>query len=202
MKRILISVLLVTLYVSGIFAQRKVIGSYTLSHFNKSYPVEIGPIENGKFRIYIGVEAKNSTEAEISIENQSLRKLLDALEAMKSKFPEWSKVATDNNVTKITKPMDIKFPYVRAHWKSYGWFSSFVYDKWNPEFHIMEDGTHVVRLNEPVRDPYTYKDRDVHETIYWVFSSTEEIDEVLKLIDEQRIAEIVKEEQDKSALFK
>ena len=201
MKRILISILLVLLSVPGIFAQ-KVIGSYTLSHFNKSYPIEIGPIRNGKFRIYIGIEAKNSTIAFFSFENSSLRELLDALEEMKNKFQKWSKVATDNNVTEITKSMDIKFPYAKAEWKSYRWFSSFSHDKWKPEFHILQDGTYVVRINTTVRDPYTYKDKDIHETINWIFSSAEELDELIAQLDEKMFAKLVEEENAKSALFK
>lgn len=206
MRKILISILLVAISVTGIFAQNvKIIGSYTLSHFDKSYPIRLRIIDSELFYIQADIEVKNSDRAYIEIGDSKLREFLVSLDEMKHKFQEWSKVATDNNVTDLQKKMDIEFPYARVLWRAYDintgtdkWFDDYIKTLY-PDFLILEDGTQLVRITQVV---FSSSNKYIYETVHWVFSSTEEIDDLITQLDEEKIAQIVKGEEAKSALFK
>ena len=198
MKKIYLSII-VCLFCSLVAHAEKVIGHYTMSYFNKSYDIEASEIENGKFTVYIQVRAEREfTRAMISIESDKLEEFKQSLVQMKEKFEEWSKVATDNNVTEMSKEMGIKFPSTTFCWLSSKWFFSFR-QKVNPKFLILDNGNHVAFFVKKVESS---SNEYIDETFYWVFSNSEEFDELISKLDYEKIKSELEKKESASDLFK
>lgn len=198
MKKIYLSII-VCLFCSLVAHAEKVIGNYTLSYFNKSYDIEASEIKNGKFTVYIQVSAEREfTRAMIGIESDKLEEFKQSLVQMKEKFEEWSKVATDNNVTEMSKEMGIKFPSTTFCWLSSKWFFSFR-QKINPKFLILDNGNHVAFFVKKVKSS---SNEYIDETFYWVFSNSEEFDELISKLDYEKIKSELEKKESASDLFK
>ena len=198
MKKIYLSII-VCLFCSLVAHAEKVIGHYTMSYFNESYDIGASEIENGKFTVYIQVRAEREfTRAMISIESDKLEKFKQSLVQMKEKFEEWSKVATDNNVTEMAKEMGIKFPSTTFCWLSSKWFFSFR-QKVNPRFLILDNGNHVAFFVKKVKSS---SNKYIDETFYWVFSNSEEFDELISKLDYEKIKSELEKKESASDLFK
>lgn len=176
----------------------KVISSYTSSYFNKEYNIEASEIKNGKFSVYIQVAAEGSSNAMISLDNTELDKFNDFLQKTKEKYIEWSKVAKDNNITEMSKEMDFKSPSTTICWLGSKWWFSFGI-KLQPRFLILDDGNYVVTIVKTVR---ASSNEYIDETIYLVFSTPEEIDVMISLLNEEDITAELQKAQNSSDLFK
>ena len=180
-------------------AQDVVISNYTLSYFNKSYAIKASEIENGKFTVSIQVSAeRESTRAMIEIESDKLEEFKQSLVQMKEKFEKWSKVAKDNNVTDMSKEMGIEFPSTTFCWLGSKWFFSFG-QKVNPEFRILDNGNHVALFVKKVKSS---SNEYIDETFYWVFSNSEEFDELISKLDYEKIKSELEKKESASDLFK
>ena len=180
-------------------AQDVVISNYTLSYFNESYDIEASEIKDGKFAVYIQVRAKReSTRAMIGIESDKLEEFKQSLVQMKEKFEKWSKVAKDNNVTDMSKEMGIEFPSTTFCWLGSKWFYSYR-QKVNPEFRILDNGNHVALFVKKVKSS---SNEYIDETFYWVFSNSEEFDELISKLDYEKIKSELEKKESASDLFK
>jgi hypothetical protein len=198
MKKILFLLACSLCFLNVAFAE-KVVGKYSLSYFDKTYEIEASEIKKDKFSIYIQVSAKKSnTRAMLEIESDKVDELKQALSKMKEKFVEWSNIARDNNVTDMTKSMDIRFPSMSICWRSSKWFFSFEH-RFQPEFMILESGKHVVFITKKATSS---SNKYIDETIYWVFAYPEEIDELISQLDIERIKSELTKTQNESDLFK
>jgi len=197
MKKILLSIVAFTLCIISVYGEQ-VVGNYTLGYFNKTYEIEAGKPKNGKFAIYIQVSAERDyTRAMVGISSDDLEDLKQSLIQMKEKYEEWTKVAKENNVTEMTKSMDIKFPSATICWNASKWFFSFGC-KLQPQFLILK-GKHVVSIVKKV----TASSNDyIDETIYWVFSDPKEIDALISQLDFETIKSKLETIENDSELFK
>ena len=184
---------------SGIINAQEVIDNYTMSYFNKNYEIEASKGKSDDFTVYIQVNAERSTtKANYMIKSSKLNEFKDALIATKDKYVEWSKVAKDNNVTDMSKEMDIKFPNVDIAWLGSKWFFSFG-KKLSPKFLILKDGQHVVAfVNKSTASSNQYID----ETTYWVFADVKEFDEFIEKLDFDKIKSKLEKSESKAELFK
>ena len=198
MKKKLFSLMLCVFCVVALNAE-KVVATYTLSYFNKTYDIEASEIKNDKFSVYIGVNAEsNSTKAMIEVESDKLEEFKQALLQMKEKFIDWSKVAKENNVKEMTKEMDISFPSTTICWLGSKWFFSFG-QKLKPKFLILDDGRFVVTF---VKKVTASSNEYIDEKIYWVFSDSKEIDELISKLDVEKLKSKLQENVKAADLFK
>lgn len=193
------TILSLLLFFSGIINAQEVIDNYTMSYFNKNYEIEASKGKSDDFTVYIQVNAERSTtKANYMIKSSKLNEFKDALIATKNKYVEWSKVAKDNNVTDMSKEMDIKFPNVDIAWLGSKWFFSFG-KKLSPNFLILKDGQHVVTfVNKNTASSNQYID----ETTYWVFADVKEFDEFIQKLDFDKIKSKLEKSESKVELFK
>lgn len=194
MKKLLFAIMLVPIVFTS--HAKSFVGTYTLSFFNKSFNVEAGVINKGKFPIYIDVVGETSEKAYISVDSKDLEKFKQSLLSMKDKYIEWSKIATDNNVSEMSKFMDIKFPPVAIFWETSKIHFS-VNNKLNPVFSVSESG-HSAIIAVPTKSA---TNRYITENIYWAFSTPEEIDELISLLDIEKITSIISETKNLTDLF-
>jgi hypothetical protein len=198
MKKILLIIACLLCFLNVALAER-VVGRYSLSYFDKTYEIEASKIERGKFSVFIQVSAKDAdTRAMLDITNDKVDELKQALSEMKEKFMEWSNIAKDNNVTEMEKTMDIRFPSMSVCWHGSKWFFSFGH-KFQPKFMILESGKHIVLITRKVTSS---SNKYIDETIYWVFSNPEEIDELISQLDIERIESELTKTKNESELFK
>lgn len=190
--------LLITLIVVNFAYAEKKIGSYRLSYFDKEYDIKVSELKNGKFTVYIHTESKGSSQSTLLVESNDLENFITALQTMKDKYVEWSRVAKDNNVTEMSKEIEVKFPKTTVAWFGSKWYFSFD-KKLQPRFVIMDDGTHVASI---VTKFTSSSNRYIDETIYWVFSDPSDIDDLISNLDVNKIlAELNKSSSD-ADLFK
>ncbi|PXV61980.1 hypothetical protein CLV62_12323 [Dysgonomonas alginatilytica] len=196
MKIKLVFLVCIFLISNASFAE-KTVGSYSSSYFNKVYDIEAGEIKNGKFSVYIQVPAKSDNRTMVLIESDQIKEFNSILLQMKDKFVEWSKVAKDNNVTELSKSMDLRLPKTTICWQGSKWFFSFG-QKLQPSFMILESGKHVVTLVQKVTSS---SNQYIDETIYWVFADPQEIDELIAQLDFDKIKSKLEEDKNSSDLF-
>ena len=184
--------------VNASFAEKNV-GSYSLSYFNKQYDIEASEIKNGKFSVYIQVNAERDiTRAMIEDKSDDLEEFVQFLLKMKEKYVEWSEVAKANNVTDMSKDMDFKSPSITICWSSSKWFFSFGH-KLQPRFLILESGKMVASIYKKVT---ASSNQYIDEKIYWVFSDAKEIDDLVSQLDVEKIKAKLQETQNANDLFK
>jgi len=184
---------------SGLINAQEVIDSYTMGYFNKNYEIEASKGKSDDFTVYIQVNAERSTtKANYLIKSGKLNDFKEALIATKDKYVEWSKVAKENNVTDMSKEIDVKFPNVDIAWLGSKWFFSFE-KKLAPKFLILKDGQHVVTfVNKSTASSNQYID----ETTYWVFADVKEFDEFIQKLDLDKINGKLEKSESKAELFK
>ncbi len=176
----------------------KPVGSYYNQYFDVTYKIEASEIENDKFTVYIQVGAKSKNRrAMLAVDSDKLDAFKAGLWATKEKFTEWSAIAKTNNVTELNKEMDITLPDLTACWLGSKWFFAFN-QRLKPKFLILDDGRHVVTF---VKKVASSSNEYIDETIYWVFSSPEEIDELSAQLDIDKIKAQLLESSKKSDLF-
>lgn len=198
MKKKLFSLMLCVFCVVGLNAE-KVVATYTSSYFNKTYDIEASEIKNDKFSVYIGVTAENSsTKAMIEVESDKLEDFKQALLQTRDKFVEWSKVAKENNVKDMSKEMEVTFPSISVCWLGSKWFFSFG-EKLKPKFLILDNGNFVVSFYKKVT---ASSNEYIDEKIYWVFSDSKEIDELISKLDVEKIKAKLQENVKAADLFK
>jgi len=188
--------------IMDISAQRRV-DTYSLSYFDRVYDILASTeIRNGRFRVFIEVSAqRESTRATIDVENTEMAGLIRFLVDMRDRYVEWSEIATANNVTELSRRMDFRSPPVTVSWLGAGsseWRFAFR-ERLQPRFLILNDGRHVVVI---VQEVQSSSNRFIRETIYWVFSDAQEIDELIARLDVERIAKKIQEAQNINELFR
>lgn len=140
MKRVFLFI--VSLVVAlNIQAQEKV-GSYYNSYFKKEYKVEAS-ISNGELSVFFDIEGNSSSDNVcVRIKGAGINSFISALTLAKQKHAEWTSVAINNNVAKMTKEMDITFPRVDICWSGSKWWFDFGH-KLRPIFMITDSGQHL-----------------------------------------------------------
>ncbi|MDH6353844.1 hypothetical protein M2132_000161 [Dysgonomonas sp. PH5-45] len=180
----------------SIYAQKKV-ATYEMSYFSdKKYDIEGLLDKDGMLSVYIGVEGKAKTTT-VKFEEKELKELKNTLEQIKNKFSEWSKIAKENNVTDMTKEMDFSLPKSTICWYSSKWFFAFNQEL-KPTFMILEGNRHIVSI---VKKVTASSNKYIDETIYWIFSSPQEIDAFINLIDIDKLKQELGKEKKTEELF-
>ena len=177
------------------FAQEKV-GTYSCAYFDKEMDVEYSA-KLKEYYIQIRGES-NTTLAFFTIKTSKIDDFRKALSDTKAKYIEWTKVAKDNNVKEYDKDMDIKFPSGGGAWYGSKWWFTF-YATPTPRF-LITDGKYLCLLFSGKK--FTASSNEyINEKVYWVFSSPEEIDELLALLTEEALNKVKQEQQKTDDLF-
>ena len=198
MKKVL-SVVLVLLVSSIALSADKVVGEYRMSYFDKSYEIEASEIKNGKFSIYIyGQGERESDKIFMSIDSDKVDEFNNSLLQVRDKFKEWRQIARDNNVTDLTKEVDVKIPNVMIGWYGTQWYFSYR-NSIKALYMILDSGKDVIII---AKEATSSSNRYISETIYIAFSEPEEIDELVSQLNLEKITSKLNNETNTLDLFK
>jgi hypothetical protein len=128
MKNLLL-ILILALCATQTFAQQK-LTEYESSYFGKSYAVNVAKSKEGKISFYIDLESmdKTSKTGFVIIEEKDLESFLSSIQASKEMYAKWKKTAIDNNVTELSKEMNV--PKFKCS-------AGFSYGKWQFDFSVL-----------------------------------------------------------------
>ena len=177
-------------------AEQKV-GEFYNSYFKKNYAIEALQKDGKLESVFIGVESKGSKESFIKVEGSDLETFKLSLNLVKSKYAEWVKVAKANHITEMNKAFSISFPKVEIYWLGSKWWSSYKL-KVELKFIILDDGQ-MVALWAPTAKHWN--NEYIDETIYFVFSTIEDFDNLIKQLNSQDILNKLLQTKNNEELF-
>lgn len=196
MKKFLFSLLSVVALCSSLGAQEKV-DEYYNSYFEKIYKIEASQ-NNGDLSVYFGVEGdSNNDNVMFGLDNDKIDKFIEGLVAAKQKYGEWVDVAKANNVTKMTKEMDIIFPRVTVCWYGSKWWFDFAH-KIQPVFMITTNGNYVCVFSGKAQ---ASSNEYIDQKYYLALSSVEDFDTLIAKLDPTQIKEKLNSKQQVEDLF-
>ena len=181
----------------NIFAEQKV-GEYFNNYFDKNFEIEASEKNGNLQTVFIGVVSEGSSNAFIAVEGKDLDKFKNSLELVKAKYIEWKKIAIENQVTEMNKEFGIEFPKVEIYWLGTKWWSSYKV-KVNFRFMILDDGKMVATWVPKVTH---WDNKYIDETVYFVFSNTEDFDNLISQLNYQDFQNKLSQKKKNEDLFK
>lgn len=189
---------LLALTLSFFCRAEQVVGTYHSSFFEKKFEIEASQKNNKLKTVYIGIEAKDSKDAVISVEGDDLEEFKTSLCFVRDKYLEWVKIAKENNVTEMDKEFEIKFPKVDIAWLGSKYWFSFN-KKVNMSFLILDDGKMVARWCPKV---VSSTNRYIDEVIYFVFENEDDFNSLINQLDYNTILDKLVNTKKNEELFK
>lgn len=176
-------ILIVLLFAAFTCRAQQKVGEFYNSCFKKNYDIEAVE-KNGKLqKVYIEVEAESAKRACIVVSAEDIELFKHSLGSVRDKYVEWSKVAADNNVTKMIKEFKIVFPRVSVAWLGSKWW--FAFDRTvNMKFAIFDDGKTVATWMPTVT---ASSNEYIDETIYFGFTDAADFNNLIELLDQDKI---------------
>lgn len=196
MKRALL--LILTLCVTmAIFAQEKVTTYYS-TYFGKECNVEATIASSGELSVFFDIlGSSDSDNVCINIKGENINAFISALQLAKQKHSEWVAVAINNNVTKMTKEMDIDFPRVTIGWLGSKWWFDFAH-KIEPLFMITDSGKYLCVISGTAT---ASSNEYIDQKYYLVFETAEDFDSLMRAINPAVVQEKLNSKQKVEDLF-
>ena len=198
MKKSMIALMLCI--VSIMVMSQEQIGSYTMGYFDgKEYKIQASAPKNGKFDFYIDVEGeRKSDNVNLLLENTELEKFKTVFTQVRDKYLEWAKTAKANNVTDINKDFPWSFPKLSVAWYGSKWWFSFN-RYFTPRFMVFKDGTSAMVLSAKV---VSSSNEYIDQKFYLVLQTEEEFNQILDVLNEEKVINYFKNKENTKDLFK
>lgn len=168
MKKLL-SLLIAVLFVFSVYAEGKVLGTYYNSATGRSYNIE----EFGSIGINIGVKAKFSKQASLSVDNKDIASFKSALESVRNEYCNWCKLAKGKKTSKYNnKEFGVSFPIIGVMWLGSKW----VYERpkyINFRFRVLNNGKMIATAEIEVSS------NGRKDTLYFNFASKKDFDNLI-----------------------
>ena len=198
MKKLLLLILLVTYCVMG-YGQIKVAEYYSKGYDN-TFDIDATESKNGTFDLYIYCHSFEEQPAGFIVKNKNLTDFCIALNAVKNKYEEWTKLAKENGVDDYSKAFDVKFKPVTAFFRYGDNWHQFYKDFLKPVFYTI-GGQYLVVMNSGVIAASDNRYITV-KGFSLAFASVEEIDNFIKLLNTEAILQKLKGKTATDELFK
>lgn len=176
---------------------------YHLNYFNNEYYIKayntgtsVMELSNGKM-----VKSKNHTEptgdmmifvqmptvgesenASILLNNEELGYFVSFLKRMKSTYMKWLERDTKGKERKMRNDLEFESHMMLISWDNPTRWTSF--DKLKSKFEFDENGQLLISIRKKV---IAFENRNVSEIIHCVFSNVEEIDNLIEMLDLQKM---------------
>lgn len=197
-KLVLLFACVFCFYNANTFAEQKV-GSYNV--LDRSLDVEASINDKGQLNVYVGILGEYThTNIMLGIKGEdNIKSFAYSLREMKAKYNEWKGVARANGVTDYSKEMDIPFPNVEIYWKgSSKWYSTFSRNFIKMMFLVSDDGSASVGCGGEAED---WDNEYITEQWYFLFTSADEIEGLIKVLDVEKIKNKLSSKQNTDDLF-
>lgn len=194
MKKIILCFLFMLLGVSS-YAD-EVVGTYHNDFDGLDYSVSVRENDGELQYIYVYMATANKTSGYFAFKGKHIDEFITALAQIRAKYVEWSKVAKEENVTKIIKEFDFELPGGSFFWNgSQLWIAK---GKLHAQF-IVVDGKPFVSF---ARSVSALTNKYIKETFYTTFSSVEAYDNFISIFDKSKMLETAKSIKDSESKFK
>ncbi len=172
------------------------VGSYVNAYDGKSYNIDVRLKNNSLQYLYVFTPTTKRQTGYFVIKDKDLDKFRDALQFVGTKFEEWKTTANEQGISKMTKEFDVKFPKTSFFWNgTQQWIA-------NGKFHAVFTVTDSKCLVVLVASVSALTNKYVDNTFSLVFSSKEQIDTFINVIDRQAMIQKATEIKNKIDLFK
>jgi hypothetical protein len=199
MKKILFAILMILS--SSLYGQ-ETIGRYKMDYASKEFTVDATQPEDGNYKLYISMMSLDPSVkvVGVSIENTEIPKLKSLLEEVKEKYQEWNQLATANNISDLDKEIPTT---VRPDLSGF-----FRYGDWKFDFSVILRPRYLKKVDKQLVLLHTGKMvafdnqyTDVSDAVF-VFSDSKEIDQLIALLDPQKVTNFFSKKTNTEELFK
>ena len=198
MKKSLITLLFMLFYI--IVYGQETVGTFTMEYFpgESSKKVECTDPNKSDFSVYIGAVGEYpSDNINFIVKKKELDAFISSLTQIRDKFVEWEKVAKENKVTDVVREFDIPLPKLDVAWYGAQWLLEW-YQKFIPKFFVFKDGSCAFVFIKTVT---ASSNQYIDKKVYFVLSSKEEFNELLSLLDIQKMKDVFSTKESKEDLF-
>ncbi len=199
MKKLLFAILMI--FSSSLYGQ-ETIGKYWMEYDSKHFDVEATEPKEGKYELYINMKSLDPIvqRVGISVDNLNVPILISLLKEVKSKYEEWNQLAKSNNISNLDK--EIPIPYRP---KLGGFFK---YGDWHFDFNVILQPRYLKKGEKQLALLHTGKMvasdnqyMDVEDAVF-VFSNSKEIDDLIALLDPQKVTNFFTKKTKTEEIFK
>ena len=153
---------------------------------------------SGELSVFFDIlGSSDSDNVCINIKGENINAFISALQLAKQKHSEWVAVAINNNVTKMTKEMDIDFPRVTIGWLGSKWWFDFAH-KIEPLFMITDSGKYLCVISGTAT---ASSNEYIDQKYYLVFETAEDFDSLMRAINPAVVQEKLNSKQKVEDLF-
>lgn len=171
------------------------VGSYVNAYDGKSYNIDVRLKNNDLQYLYIYTPTMNNQTGYFVVKEKDLNKFRENLQFVGTKFEEWKATAEEQGISKMSKEFDVKFPKTSFFWiGTQQWIA-------NDKLHAVFTVTNSKCLVVIVATVTALTNKYVDNTFCLVFSSKEQIDTFLSIIDRQTMIQKAIEIKNKTDLF-
>ena len=203
MKKLLI--INITILLTAVVFGQKTISVYKM--LDEEFKFQASEPKDGKYDLYIyGYGLDNLyKKGGISIKYEKISKFVDVLNFSKSKYEEWTNVAKQNNVTDLTKEIEVEIPTLEGFFvtssKVHFDFSATPYIKYIIRKNTSGSVDYSLVIYSSKLNSYENKYIEADNFIY-AFFSKEEINDFIKLFDKSLVDKTFSAQKAKEDLFK
>ena len=158
------------------------------------------PNKKGKYTIFLYIKSKIDGKSLLEISSKNINDIHDALVEAKKKYIEWDSLARANKVESFSREMDIKMNSFVLSWY-YGtrwWSVTYHYKK--PTFIYDKESNHSFLsyiFNVPAED-----NRFIKSDASIGFYCPNDMDDLINVLDYQKLLESARKAHEKDNLFK
>lgn len=184
----------------SVSAQEK-LAEYTLSYY-KDRPAQSVSYSAKDASYYVSMPSVDKHDkGGMIVKTKEVEQMREVFIAARDKFVEWSAVARQNSVGKLTKDMELTPLRLSYYWSSVrDWYFDFNQIP-NFRFMVFEDGSHYLVISSGKLNSSTNQYIDSSGFLL-VFSSADEVNAFLECFDPQKLIELQQKKEATEELFK
>lgn len=189
-----------TIFGMSLYGQES-IGKFSMSYAESEYSIEATQPTDGDYKLYINMMSlDNSVKVGgISVKGKDVPTLIAMLEDVKTKFVEWDKLAKENNVAELDKDIPTTNKPKCGGFFRYGDWKFDYSVTLSPRFLKTTKSTlALVHTGKMVASDNQYMDA---KDFVFAFTSAEEIDELIALLNPQKVIDYYNKKTNTDGMF-
>lgn len=196
------SILTIVAIMLGVTLQaQQSIGKFTMSFAQGEYSVEATEPKDGEYKLYIDMFSldRSVKVGGLNIKSKDVPTLIALLQDVKTKYTEWSNLAKENNVTDLDKEIPTTNKPKCGGFFRYGDWKFDYSVTLSPRFLKTPDNTlALIHTGKMVASDNQYM--DVSDFVF-AFNSVSEIDELISLLDPQKVIDFYSKKTNTEDMF-
>lgn len=172
------------------------VGTYVNAFDGKTYNIDVRLKNNDIQYLYVYTPTSTGQTGYFCVKGKDLEKLYAALQFISNKFEEWKKTAEEQGITKMNKSFGTQMPSANFFWIGN---QQWVAKSKLVDVFMVSDAKCLIVLGAKVS---ALQNKFIENTFNLIFSSKEQIDAFLSVIEREKMIKKATETQRKVDLFK